>query len=100
MGGIVLGNKWARVRTGLEKHFKEEKDTYVTGKIREINIERYTHNPDYVVDYTLKSLKRRTSSPDDVLVLNWGGSAGRPSIFREMIRKALGRDRTMWDVRR
>jgi hypothetical protein len=96
MGGIVLGNKWGRVRTGLEKHFKEEKDTYVTGKIREIDIERITHNLDDVVEYTFKSLKRRTSSPDDVLVLNWGGSARRPDLFREMIRKALGRDRTIW----
>jgi hypothetical protein len=99
MGGIVFGNKWGRVRTGLEKHFKEEKDKYVTGKIRKIDIERITHNLDDVVDYTFKSLKRRTSSPDDVLVLNWGGSAGRPSIWKEMIRKALGRDRTIWDVR-
>jgi hypothetical protein len=94
MGGIVLGNKWGRVRNGLEKHFQEEEDKYVTGKIREINIERITHNLDDVVDYTFKGPKRRTVSLDDVLVLNWGRSARRPSIFREMIRKALGRDRT------
>jgi hypothetical protein len=29
-----------------------------------------------VVDYTFKSLKRRTSTMDDVLVLNWGGFRG------------------------
>jgi hypothetical protein len=96
MGGIVLGNKWGRVRTGLEKHFQEEEDKYVTGKIREIHIGRITHDLENAVEYTFKSVKRRTFSPADVLVLNWGGSAGRPSIFKEMIRKALGRDRTIW----
>jgi len=96
MGGIVLGNKWGRVRTGLEKHFQEEEDKYVTGKIRGINIRRITHDLENAVEYTFKSLKRRTFSPADVLVLNWGGSARRPSIFKEMIRKALGRDRTIW----
>ena len=92
----MLGNKWGRVRTGLERHFKEEEDKYVTGKVREIYIRRITHDLENAVEYTFKSLKRRTFSPADVLVLNWGGSARRSSIFREMIRKALGRDRTIW----
>jgi hypothetical protein len=81
MGGIVLGNKWGRVRTNLKKHFKEEEDKYVTGKIREIYIKRITHDPENPVEYTLKSLPRRTLSPDDVLVLNWGGSALVDQLF-------------------
>jgi len=83
MGGIVLGNKWGRVRTGLKKHFKEEEDTYVTGKIREILIKQITHDLENAVEYTFKSLKRRTFSPGDVLVLYWGGSVGRPDFLRE-----------------
>jgi hypothetical protein len=89
MHGIVLGNRWGRVRESLMDHFKEFEDQYVSGKVRHIDVRRITHDPEYTVDYTLKSLPRRNSSPDDVLLLNWGGSARRPSIFREMIRKAL-----------
>jgi len=96
MGGIVLGNRWGRVRTGLKKHFKEYEDEYVTGKIRKIYVEPITHTPENAVEYTFKSLLKRTSKPDDVLVLNWGGSARRPDVLREGMRKALGRDRTMW----
>lgn len=96
MGGIILGNKWGRVRTGLKKHFEEEEDRYVTGRVRQIYVKQITHDPDSAVEYTFKSLMKRTSSPDDVLVLNWGGSARRPDLMREMMRKALGRDRTIW----
>ena len=96
MHGIVLGNRWGRVRESLTDHFKEFEDHYVNGKIRQIHVRRITHNPEYVVDYTLKSLRRRSASPDDVLLLNWGGSARRPDFWQEMIRKGLKRDRTIW----
>jgi hypothetical protein len=96
MSGIVLGNRWGRVRESLTDHFKEFEDNYVTGKVREIYVERITHDPEYTVDYALKSLPRRNSSPDDVFLLNWGGSARRPDFWREMIRKGLNRDRTIW----
>jgi hypothetical protein len=96
MSGIILGNRWGRVRTSLVDHFAKFNDHYVTGKVRDIYVDRIIHDPEYTVDYALKSLPRRDSSPDDLLVLNWGGSARRPSIFKEMIRKALGRDRTIW----
>ena len=96
MSGIVLGNRWGRVRENLTDHFAKFEDHYVTGKIREIYVDRITDDPEYAVDYALKSLPRRDSSPDDVLILNWGGSARRPDFWREMMRKGLKRDRTIW----
>jgi len=80
MSGVVLGNRWGRVRESLVDHFREFEDHYVTGKIREIYLDDITHDPEYTVDYALKSLPRRSSSPDDVLLLYWGGSARRPTF--------------------
>jgi hypothetical protein len=74
VGGIILANKRGRVRESLEKHFDHEKEVYETGKIRSIGIRQITHDVDKSVDYTFKSLKRRTCTSDDVLVLDWGRS--------------------------
>jgi hypothetical protein len=76
MGGIILANKWGRIRSDLGDHFSDEKDMYETRKIRSIGIKPITYGLPAVVDYTFKSLKRRTSTIDDVLVLNWGGMRG------------------------
>jgi hypothetical protein len=94
MGGIILANKWAKVRTDLREHFDKEKRIYEQGKIRSIDVAPITDHLEDVVDYTFKSLKRRTSSLNDVLVLNWGGSARRPDFLRETMRKFLRQDRT------
>jgi hypothetical protein len=96
MSGIVLGNRWGRVRTGLADHFAKFEDHYVNGKIRHIDVTPISHDPEYTVEYALKSLPRRDSSLDDVLLLDWGGSARRPDFWREMIRRGLKRDRTIW----
>jgi len=74
MHGIVLGNRWGRIRVPLDQYFEENARTYVTGKIRNIDVQRLTHEPGYVVGYALKSLLKRTASNDDILVLNWGGT--------------------------
>ena len=73
MGGIVLGNWWGRLRVPLDQYFEEHGEKYLDGKIRHINVQRITYEPDYVVGYALKSLVKRSASNDDVLVLNWGG---------------------------
>jgi hypothetical protein len=75
MGGILLGNRWGRIRYSLTRHFSQKRDLYESGTVRSIGVKRITHDLDRAVDYTFKSLKRRTSTPDDVLVLNWGRSA-------------------------
>jgi hypothetical protein len=74
VGGILLANKWGRIRENLENHFDHENEVYKTGKIRSIGIRQITRDVDKAVNYTFKSLKRRSCTPDDVLVLNWGGS--------------------------
>jgi hypothetical protein len=76
MGGIILANKWGRIQSDLGGHFSKEKHLYETGKIRSIGMKPITYGLPSVVDYTFKSLKRRTSTMDDVLVLNWGGLRG------------------------
>jgi len=76
MGGIILANKWGRIRSDLGDHFSKEKDLYEAGKVRSIGIKPITDSLPTAVDYTFKSLKRRTSTIDDVLVLNWGGMRG------------------------
>jgi hypothetical protein len=73
MDGIVLGNRWGRIRVPLDQYFAENAGKYVGGKIRNIDVQRITHESGYVVDYALKSLLKRTASNDDILVLNWGG---------------------------
>lgn len=72
---------------GLKGYFETENGQYLTGKIRDVDVKPITHNPGYVVEYALKGLVKRTVSPDDVLVLNWGGSASRPDTMRENMRR-------------
>jgi hypothetical protein len=73
MNGMVLGNRWGRIRMGLDEHFDDEKDQYLTSKIRDIDVRPIIDHPGYVVGYALKGLVKRTASNDDILVLNWGG---------------------------
>jgi hypothetical protein len=92
MHGIVVGNKWGKMRVGLHEHFKNELGRYLTDKLRRVDVQPITHNRGYAVEYTLKSLVKRTASPDEVLVLNWGGSASRPTVIRELVRQFMARD--------
>ena len=69
----MLGNRWGRIRVPLDQYFEENGGKYLDGKIRHIDVQRITCDPDYVVDYALKSLVKRSASNDDILVLNWGG---------------------------
>lgn len=89
MGGILLGNKWGKVREGLERHFDHEKEVYETGKIRSVNIAPITHDLEDVVDYTFKSVKRRSCGLNDVQVLNWGGSAPAAEATRRWMMRAF-----------
>ena len=95
MGGIMLANRWVR-NSDLAKHVEAKRKLYVTGIIRELDVKPITQTLETAVDYTFKSVKRRTSSPDEVLILNWGESATRPNGVTEALRKALKLDRTIW----
>jgi hypothetical protein len=92
MSGIVIGNRWGKMRIGLHEHFKTEMGRYLTDKLRHVDVQPITHDSGYAVEYALKSLVKRTASPDEVLVLNWGGSASRPTLMREMVRHFMARD--------
>ena len=85
--GIVLANQWGRVQVPLDEYFEENREQYLTGKIRDIDVRRITHDPGYVVEYGLKGLMRRTSSDDEVLVLDWGGAYLRPNRFSKFGRQ-------------
>jgi hypothetical protein len=92
MGGIILGNRWGRIRHGLQRHFKHEKTLYRTGKIRSIGVKYIkptTYDLEKAVDYTFKSLKRRTCTPDDVQVLNWGGAGPSSEATRRWMMRAF-----------
>jgi hypothetical protein len=89
MHGIVIGNKWGKMRIGLHEHFKSEMGQYLTDKLRHVDVQTITHDSGYVVEYALKSLVKRTASPDEVLVLNWGGKAIRLSEAFEQVQDAL-----------
>jgi len=69
MDGVVVANCWARIPETLDVHFEENLGTYLTRKLRHIDVRRITHSAEYVTEYALKSLKRRTFSEDDILVL-------------------------------
>ena len=69
MDGIVVANRWARIPETLDVYFEENLGTYLTKKLRHIDVRRITHRPEYVTEYALKSLKRPTFSEDDILVL-------------------------------
>jgi hypothetical protein len=69
MDGIVVANRWARIPETLDVYFEENLGTYVTSKLRHIDVQRITYRARYVTEYALKSLKRSTFSEDDILVL-------------------------------
>jgi hypothetical protein len=72
MHGLVVANRWARIPDTLDLYFEENLGTYLTRKLRHIDVRRITHRTRYVTEYALKSLKRPTFSEDDVLVLPRG----------------------------
>jgi hypothetical protein len=69
MDGVVVANRWTRIPETLDVHFEEKMKKYLTSKLQHIDVRRITHRAEYVTEYALKSLKRWTSSEDDVLVL-------------------------------
>lgn len=91
MNGIIVTNRWGRVRVGLKKHFREERKRYVARTIRDIGVTLIKDDLPTVVDYTFKCVKRRAFSVDDVILLDWGGSS-KVSGVEETARKELGLD--------
>jgi hypothetical protein len=95
MNGIIVANRWGRIRTGLIKHFKEKRNCYETGIVRSVGLTRIKDDLGHVVDYAFKSVKRRRFSMDDVVLLDWGGSS-KANGAEENARKELGLGRSEW----
>ena len=96
INGIILANRWGKIRTGLKKHFAEKKCVYEKDAVRAIGIERITKEDLHtVVDYTFKQFERRRFSTDDIMVLDWGGP-DKAEKSEETARKQLGVSRPEW----
>jgi hypothetical protein len=69
MHGIMVATRTRKLPETLDVHFEENPGTYLSRKLRHIDVRRITHSAEYVTEYALKSLKRPTFSEDDILVL-------------------------------
>jgi hypothetical protein len=67
--GIMVATRTRKLPEALDAHFEENLGTYLTKKLRHIDVRRITHSAEYVTEYALKGLKRGTFSEDDILVL-------------------------------
>lgn len=67
--GVLLANRFGRLKEPLDEHFEQKQATYLTGRLRTIDLRRIEGSPDYVINYALKGLKRQCFSTDDLLVL-------------------------------
>jgi hypothetical protein len=66
--GLVLATRLGtRLQETLDVHFRENGATYFTKELHHINVKPITHDPEYITDYGVKSLKRRFST-DDIII--------------------------------
>jgi hypothetical protein len=66
--GLLLTNPLApTLQEPLDVHIKKHPRKYLVGSIREIGVQQITHDPEYVTEYGLKSLKTRFSS-DEIII--------------------------------
>ena len=68
---IVLIRPNSRLDTGLRKHIKDNRRTYIHEytRIRTIHVRRIKTVSEYVTDYALKCTKRDSVLADDLLIL-------------------------------
>lgn len=69
MHGVILSNRSGRLKEPLDEHFEQKQATYLTGRLRTIDLRRIDRNPEYATAYALKGLKRSCFSGDDLLIL-------------------------------
>jgi hypothetical protein len=66
-GPVLATRVGTRLQDTLDVHFKQHGPTYFTKELHHINVKPVTHDPEFVVDYCMKALKRRCS-PDEILI--------------------------------
>jgi len=69
MHGVILANRWGRLPDPLDQHLQEKRATYLTGKIRSIDVVKIENRPKYTTEYAGKGLKRPCFNTDHVLIL-------------------------------
>jgi hypothetical protein len=67
--GIVVANRFGRISEPLDVHFERNLEKYLTGNLRNIDVQPITRTAGYVTEYGMKALKRPIFSMDHVLVL-------------------------------
>jgi hypothetical protein len=69
--GVGLQFPKSRLKERLDTHFEEHQDLYVKagGVLRSVSAKFIEHSPKYVVGYGFKTIPRRWSSFDDLLIL-------------------------------
>lgn len=50
MHGVLLANRWGRLTDPLDVHFREKRATYLTGKIRSIDVLKIENRPRYTTE--------------------------------------------------
>ncbi len=69
--GILLVPPHTRLKTGMRRHFKEQRLAYIRspGALARIHLKRVKHDIDRATRYSFKSIRRRSCEIDDILVL-------------------------------
>jgi hypothetical protein len=69
MHGVVVATKTPRLTVGLDEHFRDNRELYLTAKLYRIDVRPIDHLPFYVTGYAGKALKSPRFTGDDVLIL-------------------------------
>jgi len=67
--GIVLANRWARLKEPLDLHFQQNRRYYRSKKVHHLHIVPITHEAEYTTDYGGKAIKWGRISEEHILVL-------------------------------
>jgi hypothetical protein len=87
MRGILVANRWKKLRVTLDKHVSQNLGLYVTGKIRNIRVSPVESDEPVssAVEYAFDGLKERIFIPDDIMVLDLADSPSpRPSAWLDL----------------
>jgi hypothetical protein len=68
-GGIALTPPKSRIEIPMDAYFDEKESEYLSKRLERIHVEPITSDAAYVTDYVAKSIKRGTTSLDDIVIL-------------------------------
>jgi hypothetical protein len=65
--GVMVANRWARMKERLDIHFQEKQTEYLSDTLRRIHVEPITHESEFVADYAGKAIKRKRFPMDRMM---------------------------------